>query len=148
MRWSPAVTVAAVIRRHDCYLMVEERPDGEPVLNQPAGHLEYGETLLDAVQREVLEETGRRFVPTALVGVYQWTLPGSQRTYLRFCFCGDVGEPLADQAIDPAIIATHWLTRDAIATGPIATRSPMVLRCIDDAERPLARGLEALYALG
>lgn len=133
MRWSPSVTVAAVIRRNDRYLMVEERPDGTAVINQPAGHVEFGESPADAVVREVLEETGRNFKPDGLVGIYQWTVPDSQRTYLRFCFRGQVGEPIAGQALDPAILATHWLTRDEIMRGPRPVRSPLVLRGIDDA---------------
>lgn len=147
MRWSPAVTVAAVIRRDDRYLMVEERPDGEAVINQPAGHLEFGETLLQAVGREVLEETARRFVPTGLVGIYQWTLPGTERTYLRFCFCGEVSEPLPDHRLDADIVATHWLTVDEIAHGPLPVRSPLVLRCLQDARGDRHRTLESLHAL-
>ncbi|MGB5494692.1 MAG: NUDIX hydrolase, partial [Sedimenticolaceae bacterium] len=112
MRWAPAVTVAAVIREQDRYLMVEERPEGHAVINQPAGHLEFGERLLDAVQREVREETGRRFTPTGLVGVYQWTVPDTERSFLRFCFCGSVSAPLPGAVLDPDIQATHWLSVD------------------------------------
>jgi ADP-ribose pyrophosphatase YjhB (NUDIX family) len=133
MRWSPSVTVAAVIRRNDRFLMVEESPDGCAVINQPAGHLEPGESLTDAVRREVLEETACRFEPTGLVGIYRWGVPGSTRSYLRLCFTGQVGEPVDGHARDPDIIATHWLTRAEIAAGTLIPRSPMVLRCIDDA---------------
>lgn len=147
MRWSPAVTVAAIIRRDDRFLMVEERADGRPVLNQPAGHLEFGETLLEAVQREVLEETGRRFTPRGLVGIYQWTLPDSRHTYLRFCFCGDVGERPTNTTLDPDIIATHWLTLAELRDGQCALRSPMVLRCIEDALAAPALSVEHLHAL-
>lgn len=113
--------------------MVEESPDGTGVLNQPAGHLEPGETLLQAVEREVLEETGRGFSAQGLVGIYQWTVPGTARTYLRFCFAGSVGEPLPGAVIDADITATHWLTRAEIAGGHLPLRSPLVLRCLDDA---------------
>jgi 8-oxo-dGTP pyrophosphatase MutT (NUDIX family) len=133
MRWSPSVTVAAVIQRQDRYLMVEEAPDGTGVLNQPAGHLEFGETLVEAIRREVLEETGRIFSPQGLVGVYQWTVPRSDLSYLRFCFVGEVGEPLPAATIDSDIIATHWLTREEIVSGRFPARSPLVLRCLDDA---------------
>ena len=127
--------------------MVEERPDGEPVINQPAGHLEFGESLVDAVCREVLEETARSFAPSGLVGVYQWTLPSTDRTFLRFCFIGDVSEPLAGRSVDPDIQATHWLTRSEIEHGRLPVRSPLVLRCIDDAMHKDALPLAALHAL-
>lgn len=147
MPWSPAVTVAAVIREGDRYLMVEENPDGNPVINQPAGHLEFGESLIQAVQREVLEETGRRFTATGLVGVYQWVLPGSERTYLRFCFTGEAGSPVPGQTLDPDIRATHWMTLTEIANGRLAPRSPMVLRCIKDALAHPPHPLDVLNAL-
>ena len=147
MPWSPSVTVAAVIRRQDRYLMVEECPDGTAVINQPAGHLEFGETLLEAVCREVLEETGCAFTPSGLLGVYQWTLPDTERTYLRFCFCGAVGDPIPGCSLDPEIIATHWLTLAEIGDGRLPTRSPLVLRCIKDALTLPALGLETLHAL-
>jgi len=147
MPWSPSVTVAAVIRESDRYLMVEERPDGTPVINQPAGHLEFGETLVEAVRREVLEETGHRFTPTGLIGVYQWTLPGTRHTYLRFCFAGDIDDTVSPEDRDPDIIATHWMTLEEIAQGAVPLRSPLVLRCIRDAlaAPPLALGV--LHAL-
>ena len=147
MSWSPHVTVAAVIRRDDRYLMVEESPHGEPVINQPAGHLEFGETLLEAVIREVLEETCRDFTPTGLIGIYQWALPDSKKTYLRFCFCGEVGETLPDCTRDPDIAANHWLTLKQISSDTFTTRSPLVLRCIDDANRSEPLGLEILHAI-
>jgi len=147
MPWSASVTVAAVIRDKDRYLVVEERPDGEPVINQPAGHLEFGETLLQAVEREVLEETGRHFTPTGLVGVYQWSVPDTERTYLRFCFCGHVGDRLPRCDLDPDIVATHWLTYEQIAEGALPARSPLVLRCLQDALQSKPLGLENLHAI-
>lgn len=147
MSWAPNVTVAAVIRRENRYLMVEESPDGTSVINQPAGHLEHGETLLEAVIREVFEETCRKFSPTGLVGVYQWSLPSSDRTYLRFCFCGEVGEPFTTCALDPDISANHWLTREQISGNGFTARSPMVLRCIDDADSGQQLSLEMLHAI-
>jgi len=132
MRWSPRVTVAAVItNQHGHHLLVEEAPDGQLVFNQPAGHLENGESLLQAVVREVREETCRAFTPQALVGIYRWIAP-NRDTYLRFCFAGSVGEPLADCRIDPDIRAVHWVEAGHIRSGEYAARSPLVLQCIDD----------------
>jgi phosphatase NudJ len=133
MTWSPAVTVAAVIARADRYLMVEEQVDGVLVVNQPAGHLEFGETLVEAVRREVREETGLPFLVGGLVGIYQWTVPGTRRAYLRFCFSGDVDDSDDAGPLDPDIVATHWLTRAQIVGGERPPRSPLVVRCIDDA---------------
>lgn len=147
MPWSASVTVAAVIRDKDRYLVVEERPDGERVINQPAGHLEFGETLQQAVVREVLEETGRRFTPTGLVGIYQWTVPGTERTYLRFCFCGHVGERIPGSELDPDIVATHWLTLAQITGGELTPRSPLVEQCLQDANNAKPLDLESLHAI-
>lgn len=148
MEWSPHVTVAAVVLHHDRYLMVEESPEDRSVINQPAGHLEHGETLLEAICREVLEETTRHFEPTGLIGVYQWSLPGTSKTYLRFCFSGAVGEPDPGRTRDPDIRATHWLSRPQITQGPWPLRSPMVVKCIDDLARRAPMSLDLLTALG
>ena len=147
MSWSPHVTVAAVIEQNGRYLVVEEAPDGVAVLNQPAGHVEFGESLTEAVCREVFEETAREFSPTGLLGIYQWTLPDTDRTYLRFCFRGTVSEPLTGARLDPDITATHWLDRAQIAEGPLPPRSPLVLRCIDDAIAGLGADPGLLHVL-
>lgn len=132
MRWSPHVTVAAVIPNDaGRFLLVEESPDGTPVFNQPAGHLELGETLLEAVIREVREETCRAFTPKGLTGVYQWTSPKGQ-TYLRFCFHGSVGRTLHNCQLDPDITATHWLNLEQMQSGACEMRSPLVLQCLHD----------------
>lgn len=133
MNWHPHVTVAAIIRQQDHYLLVEERIDGKTVFNQPAGHWQANETLLDAVKREVLEETTHQFTPRGLVGIYQWLLPASDRTYLRFCFTGVTGGPQPQYELDTDIIATHWLTKSEIEEKGDALRSPLVLQCIHDA---------------
>jgi 8-oxo-dGTP pyrophosphatase MutT (NUDIX family) len=126
------VTVAAIIERSGRFLMVEERAGTSLVLNQPAGHLEQGESLLAAVAREALEETGHRFEPEHVVGFYLWHSEGADTTYLRVAFCGEV-EPSADvAALDEGIVALHWLSRAQLATRAHQLRSPMVLRCIDD----------------
>jgi 8-oxo-dGTP pyrophosphatase MutT (NUDIX family) len=132
MGWNPEVTVAAVVRREGRFLMVEERIDGQLVLNQPAGHLEDGETLVDAVIRETREETAWRFVPRALVGTYLWRNPANGRTFLRFAFCGDVDEHRPGQPLDTGIVRAVWLSPAELAARPPRLRSPLVLRCIDD----------------
>ena len=126
------VTVAAVIERAGKFLMVEERSGSGLVLNQPAGHLEQGESLLAAVTRETLEDTGHRFDPDQVVGFYLWHSLDAETTYFRVAFCGDA-EPSADvAALDDGIVAVHWLTRPQLVARAHQLRSPMVLRCIDD----------------
>jgi 8-oxo-dGTP pyrophosphatase MutT (NUDIX family) len=135
-RWRPNVTVAAVVERDGRYLLVEEHTAGGLRLNNPAGHLERGETLLQAVQREALEETACRFEPQALVGVYMARLhrraTGEDGSYLRFAFCGTVGEPDASRALDDGIVRTLWLTPDEIEASASRHRSPLLWRCVAD----------------
>jgi ADP-ribose pyrophosphatase YjhB (NUDIX family) len=130
--WKPSVTVAAVIERDGRFLLVEEMIDGRKVINQPAGHLDPGESLAAACAREVLEETAHRFEPTGLVGVYRWHYAAKDVTFLRFCFRGEV-LGVEDRKLDKEIIRTLWLTPAEVKAGA-AVRSPLVLRCIDDYE--------------
>lgn len=129
--WKPSATVAAVIERDGRFLLVEERIDGRLVLNQPAGHLDPHESLLDACRREVLEETAHRFEPTALVGIYRWHYAAKDVTFLRFCFRGRI-EGTAPRALDQGIVRLLWLTRDELAARRPEHRSPLVQRCVDD----------------
>ena len=129
--WKPAATVAAVVERDGRFLFVEEMIDGRRVLNQPAGHLEPHESLIEACRREVLEETAHRFAPTALVGIYRWVYAPRNVTFLRFCFRGRI-EGTEDQALDRQIIGLHWLTREELAARHADHRSPLVQRCVDD----------------
>ena len=142
MAWKPDVTVAAVVERDGHFLFVEERASGRIVLNQPAGHLENGETLLHAVVRETLEETGWTFAPEALVGIYLWKPAQNQRTFLRVAFCGPAIAHDAQRALDDGIVGARWLTRAQLASMGPRLRSPLVLRCVDDylakARYPLA----------
>ena len=114
MPFSPEVTVAAVVERDARYLLVEERIAGRLVLNQPAGHLEDRESLLAAVVREAREESAWHFVPTALVGTYLWRSPDTDRTFLRFAFCGTVEDFRAGQSLDTGIVRSVWLSREQI----------------------------------
>ena len=126
------VTVAAIIERDGRFLMVEERAGDKLVLNQPAGHLEQGESLVAAAAREALEETGHRFEPEHVVGFYLWRSEEADTTYLRIAFCGNV-EPSADvAALDDGIVAVHWLSRVQLLRRSQQLRSPMVVRCVDD----------------
>lgn len=130
--WKPNVTVAAVIERDGRFLVVEEHTSAGLRFNQPAGHLEPGESLLEAVSRETLEETAQRFRPEFLVGVYQWPRPDGQVTYLRFAFGGSwLGED-AGRGLDPDIVAAHWLTREELVARRDRHRSPLVMQCLDD----------------
>jgi len=128
----PSVTVAAVIERDGRYLLVEELHEGRRVLNQPAGHLDPGESLLAACSREVLEETGHRFVPSALIGVYRWYYAAADLTFLRFAFAGRVEGPEPGRVLDKEIVALHWLGYRELEARAAEHRSPLVLRCVED----------------
>ncbi|MGH8284576.1 MAG: NUDIX hydrolase [Steroidobacteraceae bacterium] len=132
MRRSPDVTVAAIAERNGRFLVVEERIANRLVFNQPAGHVEAYETLLQAVVREAREETAWRFIPRALLGAYRWHRARSRRITLRFAFIGEVVDHDVGQRLDRGIVRTHWLTRDELLEREPRLRSPLVLRCIDD----------------
>lgn len=132
MIWKPDVTVAAVAERDGKFLFVEERAGGRLVLNQPAGHLEDGETFVDAVVRETLEESGWRFRPEAIVGVYVWRPDAAARTFLRVAFSGVLEAREAARPPDRAILRLRWLTREQLAEPGLRLRSPLVRRCVDD----------------
>jgi 8-oxo-dGTP pyrophosphatase MutT (NUDIX family) len=132
MRWKPNVTVAAVAERGGRFLIVEEQTAGGLMLNQPAGHLEQGETLAEAVRREALEETAHPFTPDFLVGVYHWPDQDKDITYLRFAFGGSAGAAIAGRALDEGIVRALWMSRDELAAARPRHRSPYVLACVDD----------------
>ena len=131
-RCKPTVTVAAIVERGGRYLLVVEDAPRGPVLNNPAGHLDQGETLLQAVVREVLEETARRFTPTHLVGAYLAPSARGDVTYLRFVFAGEVGEPEPGRALDAGILRTVWLSAEEIEAGRARHRSALLARGIAD----------------
>jgi 8-oxo-dGTP pyrophosphatase MutT (NUDIX family) len=132
MTWKPDVTVAAVAQRDGKFLFVEERSGGRVVLNQPAGHLEDGETFLEAVVRETLEETAWRFEPQAVVGVYVWRPPHAARTFLRVAFSGELRDHDPARPLDRGILRTRWLTREQLHEPRLRLRSPLVTQCLDD----------------
>ena len=131
-RWRPSVTVAAVIERDGRFFFVEEEASGRRVLNQPAGHLDPGESIAQAVVREVLEETAHRITPTALLGIYRWVYDKDDVTFLRFAFRGRVDGVEAGRKLDKEIIALAWLTPAELAARRAEHRSPLVQQCVDD----------------
>ena len=139
-RWSPSTTVAAIIEHGGRYLLVEEHTPEGLKLNNPAGHLDPGESPQQGVVREALEETARVFTPTALVGVYlsRFQRPaanegrGEDVTYLRFAYCGSVGDELPGRALDEGIVRTLWMTVDELRASRARHRSALVLQCILD----------------
>jgi 8-oxo-dGTP pyrophosphatase MutT (NUDIX family) len=133
-RWKPSVTVAAVIEQDGRFLLVEEHTSEGLRLNNPAGHLDPGESPLQACMRETLEETAFAFTPTHLVGVYLSRVrrPGDDFTYLRFAFCGRLGAHDPQRALDTGIVRTLWMTAEEIRASRDRHRSPLLLRCMDD----------------
>ena len=130
--WKPHATVASIIERDNRFLMVEENIYGDKVYNQPAGHLDPGESLIEADIRETQEETAWRFIPEYISGIYRWDQHSKNRCYLRVAFVGHCDQHDKNQTLDDGIIQALWLTRDELAAQPEKLRSPMVLKCIDD----------------
>lgn len=128
----PDLTVAALVEREGKFLVVEERVGNRLVFNQPAGHVERGEQIIDAVVRETLEETAWTFHPEALVGIYFWEQPERNRSFLRFAFSGTVSDHDSTRPLDRGIERAVWMTPEELTIRAARLRSPMVLRCIDD----------------
>ncbi len=133
MQWKPNVTVAAIAQdEHGRFLCVEEYSNDKLVYNQPAGHLEQGESLIEAVARETLEETAYEFEPEFITGIYMYPNSRKEITYLRVCFYGQVKQHFPDHPLDEGIVQTKWLSRDELLKEPEKHRSDMIIRCIDD----------------
>ena len=130
--WCPDVTVATLVARDGALLMVEENVSGRLVLNQPAGHLEPDESLLDAAVRETLEETGWDVAPTALVGIYQWKSPRDGRHFLRVALAAEPVRHHAGRRLDEGIVRALWLTPSALQAASEHHRSPLVWRAASD----------------
>ena len=153
-RWKPNVTVAAIATRDGRYLLVEEHTAEGLRLNNPAGHLDPGESPEQAVVRECLEETACHFVPEALLGVYlarferpaRGDAPLEDITYLRLAYCGSIGEPDLDRPLDQGIVRRLWLTPDEVRASAHRHRSPLVLRCIEDHLAGVRHALDAVQA--
>jgi 8-oxo-dGTP pyrophosphatase MutT (NUDIX family) len=147
MIWRPDLTVAAIVQRDERFLIVEERIQDKLVLNQPAGHVEDGESILAAAVRETLEETAWHFVPRHLLGLYLWRNPDSGTSILRVAISGDVSGNEAQRRLDDGIVAAHWMPRSALLARPGRLRSPLVMRCIDDFLAGTRHSLDALNHL-
>ncbi|MFC5694608.1 NUDIX hydrolase [Pseudomonas sp. GCM10022186] len=132
MTWQPHITVATVVEDQGRFLLVEEEAGGRAVFNQPAGHLEADETLLQAALRETLEETGWEVELTAVTGIYLYTAPSNGVTYQRVCFAARPLRHHPERPLDDGIIGPRWLTRDELLAEKDRWRSHLVLRCIDD----------------
>ncbi len=132
MRFTPHFTVATIIEDNGRFLMVEELAEGRAVFNQPAGHLEADESLIQAALRETLEETGWDVELTAVTGIYLYTAPSNGITYQRICFAAKPVRHHPDLALDHGIIGPQWLTRDELITQSKRLRSELVMQCIDD----------------
>jgi phosphatase NudJ len=135
MRWKPNVTVAALIERDGLFLLVEEQTSDGLLLNNPAGHLDPGESPLQGVIRETLEETTRSFTPEGFLGMYmsrfRRTRTGEDITYLRLAFFGSVGDEDPALELDEGIVRALWMTADEIRACPERHRSPLVLECLE-----------------
>jgi len=131
-QWHPHSTVATLVERDGRFLVVEESVEGRIVYNQPAGHLENGETIIEAAIRETLEETAWHVEPTALLGLYHYRSASENVTYLRSCFIARAVEHFPAQALDSGIVQALWLTREELLARQSQLRSPLVLRMVDD----------------
>jgi 8-oxo-dGTP pyrophosphatase MutT (NUDIX family) len=146
--WKPSVTVAAIIEHEGRFLLVEEETSDGIRFNQPAGHLDPAESLIDAVSREALEETAYEFTADALVGVYMSRYvsnrTGDDVTYLRFAFSGQVGAQ-HDRLLDVGILRAVWMTYEELVACRETHRSPLVLQCVDDYRAGKRSPLSTLY---
>ena len=147
MSFRPEITVAALVQQQDRFLMVEERASGRVVLNQPAGHLEDGESLAEAVIRETLEETAWAVEPVAVTGVYLWQSPLNSKTFLRVAFAVRCLQHDPRRELDEGILRAMWMSRDDLLAEHARLRSPMVLSCIDDYLAGRRYPLDVLRAL-
>ena len=152
-RWNPSVTVAAIVEKNGLYLLIEEHTQEGLRLNNPAGHLDPGESLIEACARECLEETAHPFQPKQLVGIYQSRFhraakdghPAEEITYVRFAFTGDVSERIAKLALDDGIVRVLWLSLEEVRASAERHRSPLVLQCIEDHAKGQRFPMDLIY---
>jgi len=132
MQWMPHATVAAIVEDNGKFLLVEEITERGHRFNQPAGHLENNETLIEAVIRETLEETAYSFTPESLLGIYHWKHEHNDTTYLRFAYIGSVSNHQPNMTLDEGIIRTVWMSVEEMRSNAMLMRSPQVLSCVED----------------
>ena len=132
MIWKPHVTVAVVVERQGRFLFVEEQTEDGIRINQPAGHLEADESIVEGAVREALEETAHEVVPEALVGIYRWAKPDTDVVYLRFAFAARSIAHHPDRPLDRGILRAIWLTPDELRAEHARHRSPLVMQCVED----------------
>lgn len=130
--WQPHIVVAAVVEREGRFLIVEELIAGECRINQPAGHWERGETLIEGVRREALEETGWDIEPTGFLGVYTWQPDNLPYAFVRFAFVAEALRHHPERALDEGILRALWLTPDELRARSEEHRGPAVLGCVED----------------
>jgi ADP-ribose pyrophosphatase YjhB (NUDIX family) len=147
MTWYPHATVATVVEQNGRYLMVEEHADDEIVFNQPAGHLEAGESLIAAAERETLEETGWEVKVSCFLGLYHYTSAANQTCYIRSCFIATPVQQHLTRQLDADIVQPHWLTLEEIRDLDGRLRSPVVLQVLDDYRRGIAYPLSLISTL-
>ena len=143
----PVTTVATIVERDGAFLLVEEETSSGVRINQPAGHLEAGESLVAAAIRETLEETGYHVTPTSLVGIYRWQAPVTGATFIRFAFAADVDLHDSQRPLDEGILRAFWLSYDDLTASRDRHRSPLVLRCVEDFRAGLKRPLDFVTEL-
>lgn len=144
MDWHPHATVAVIVEQDGKFLLVEEESSGKVVINQPAGHIDEGETFVEAAARETLEESGWHVTPKYLTGFYVYKSEANNTTYHRACFYAEAEQHDAERPLDDGIIRALWLSRDEVAQTQ-NLRSPMVLKCIDDYLAGKQYPLELIY---
>lgn len=132
MCWKPHVTVASIVEQDGRFLMVEENVRGKTLINQPAGHLEAGESLIEAAVREAEEETGWRILPTGIVGVYQWRDPDLDDSVMRVCFAARPEGEIENATLDDGIIRPLWVSHEELQRLNGRLRSPLVLESLND----------------
>ena len=134
MTWPPHITVATLVERENRFLMVEEAEAGRQVINQPAGHLDPGESLCEAAIRETLEETGWQVKPTAIVGIYHYQHPVTDIIYHRITYAAEPLQQIS-RDLDPDISQVLWLSAERILGDDYVIRAPVVAECLKDYQR-------------